>query len=178
MGTEQVGFCSVLMLKQAPHKQSFFYNNALWRYMSCPIIGEPYEHIVCCSPVYWWMPLLVQFYRYVSWMKQIFFYVHVSSALISLQVQFKGPVSQQKINNVFVFQTEGTSVAYLFCWWKLHLLRNWRLYLDVCWYYVLYILVNAGHHFFMVALCNRADHIYFHAVVCSSSSSSFFYFLA
>jgi len=25
----------------------------------------------------------------------------------------------------------------------------------------------------MVALCNRADHIYFHAVVCSSSSSFF-----
>jgi len=30
--------------------------------------------------------------------------------------------------------------------------------------------------FFMVALCNRADHIYFHAVVCSSSF--FFLFLA
>lgn len=41
-------------------------------------------------------------------MQQIFFYVHVNSALILLQVQFKGPVSQQKLNNVFAFQTAGT----------------------------------------------------------------------
>ena len=31
-------------------------------------------------------------------------------------------------------------------------------------------VVEAKLHLFMVALCNRADHIYFHAVVCSSSS--------
>jgi len=30
-------------------------------------------------------------------------------------------------------------------------------------------------YLFMVALCNRADHIYFHAVVCSSSSLFFFF---
>ena len=36
---------------------------------------------------------------------------------------------------------------------------------------------SAKRRLFMVALCNRADHIYFHAVVCSSSSS-FFFFLA
>jgi len=42
---------------------------------------------------------------------------------------------------------------------------------------VLHKLVDSKQVFiFMAALCNRADHIYFHAVVCSSSSS--FLFLA
>jgi len=36
---------------------------------------------------------------------------------------------------------------------------------------------NANYTLFMVALCNRADHIYFHPVS-SSSSSFFFFFLA
>jgi len=37
---------------------------------------------------------------------------------------------------------------------------------------------NHASSSFMVALCNRADDIYFHPVSSSSSSSFFFFFLA
>ena len=38
-------------------------------------------------------------------------------------------------------------------------------YIFILWF----LLLSSSSFFFMVALCNRADHIYFHAVVCYSS---------
>jgi len=59
--------------------------------------------------------------------------------------------------------------------WNQHCLRIFYIIFTLCWFH------NDSHlHtlmlllLLMVAQCNRADHIYFHPVVCSSSSSSFF----
>ena len=66
---------------------------------------------------------------------------------------------------VCVYDSPLFSDILLWCGFKLVISRVWSL-VDTVMYFMVHTVVYL--YLFMVALCNRSDHIYFHPVFCSS----------